>query len=118
MVTGRRVFSTVGMKTEDFPNRTSSVVEVAALKAEPATAKSRAPHTPPIDIIGGRRPTLYGDGTTSVFDGGNENRGLSQSDQQCCRGCRLEGRPCRRKTPRAPHSTYRHNRRSPSNSVW
>src|SRR5271157_6000265 len=38
-------------------------------KAEPATAKARAAHTPPIDIIGGRRPTPYSDGTPSDFEG-------------------------------------------------
>ena len=57
------------MRTEDLPNRTSSVFEGAASEAEPAAAKARAAHTPPIDIIGGRRLTLYSDGTPSVFEG-------------------------------------------------
>ena len=105
------------MKTEDLPNGTSSVFEGAASEAEPAAAKARAAHTPPIDIIGGRRLTLYSDGTPSVFEGGNENRGPSQWDKQCFRGCRPGGRACRRESPRGPHSTYRHNRRSPSNSI-
>ena len=105
------------MKTEDLPNGTSSVFEGAASEAEPAAAKARAAHTPPIDIIGGRCLTLYSDGTPSVFEGGNENRGPSQWDKQCFRGCRLGGRACRRESPRGPHSTYRHNRRSLSNSI-
>ena len=58
------------MKTEDLPNGTSSVFEGAASEAEPAAAKARAAHTPPIDIIGGRCLTLYSDGTPSVFEGG------------------------------------------------
>jgi hypothetical protein len=59
----------MGMKTEDLPNGTSRVFEGAASEAEPAAAKARVAHTPPIDILGGRRPTLYSDGTPGVFDG-------------------------------------------------
>ena len=61
--------ATMGMKTEDLPNRTRRVFEGAASEADPATAKSRAAHTPPIDIIGGPCLTLYSDGTRSVFEG-------------------------------------------------
>ena len=57
------------MKTQDLPNGTSGVFEGAAPEAEPAAAKARAAHTPAIDIIGGRRLTLYSDGTPSVFEG-------------------------------------------------
>jgi hypothetical protein len=57
------------MKTRDLPNGTSTVFEGAALEAEPVAAKTRAAHTPPIDIIGGRRLNLYSDGTPSVFKG-------------------------------------------------
>ena len=53
----------MGMKTRDLPNGTSTVVEGAASKAEPAAAKTRAAHTPPIDIIGGRRFNLYSNRT-------------------------------------------------------
>jgi hypothetical protein len=59
-----------GMKTEDLPNGTSRVFEAAPSEAEPAAAKVRAAHTPPIDIIGGRRVTLYSDGTPGVLDEG------------------------------------------------
>ena len=48
---------------------TSTVLKGAASKAEPAAAKARSAHTPPIDIIGGRCLTLYSDGTPSVFEG-------------------------------------------------
>ena len=44
----------------------------------------------------------------------NENRGPSEWDKPCFRGCRLGGRACRSESPRGPHSAYRHNRRSPS----
>jgi hypothetical protein len=73
----------MGMKTEDLPNGTSCVFEGAASEAEPVAAKTRAAHTPPIDIIGGRRLTLYSDGTPGVLDDGNENGGPSQSDMPC-----------------------------------
>jgi hypothetical protein len=73
----------MGMKTEDLPNRTSRVFERAASEAEPAEVKARAAHTPPIDIIGARHPTLYSDGTPGVLDDGNEYRGPSQSDMLC-----------------------------------
>jgi hypothetical protein len=59
----------MGMKTEDLAIGTSGVFEGAASEAEPAAAKARAAHTPPIDIIGGRRLNLYSDGTPSVFEG-------------------------------------------------
>ena len=59
----------MGMKTEDLPNGTGRVLEAAASEAEPAAVKARAARTPPIDIIGGRRLTLYSDGTPGVFEG-------------------------------------------------
>ena len=62
------------MKTEDLPNGTSSVFEGAASEAEPAAAKARAAHTPPIDIIGGRRLTLYSGGTRERFRGCGRDR--------------------------------------------
>ena len=61
--------ATMEMKTRDLPNGTSSVFEGAALEAEPAAAKTRAAHTPPIDIIGGRQLDLYSNRTQSVFKG-------------------------------------------------
>ena len=100
-----------------YSDGTPSVFEGAAPEAEPASAKAGAAHTPPIDIIGGRRLTLYSDGTPGVLDAGNENRGPPQWDKPCFRRCRLGGRACRRESPRGPHSTYRHNRRSLSNSI-
>jgi hypothetical protein len=109
--------ATVGMKTEDRPIGTSSVFDGTASEAEPAAAKLRAADTPPIDIIGGRCLTLYSDRAPGVLDDGNENRGPSQCDKPYFRACRLGGRPRRRESPRGPHSTYRHNRRSPSNSI-
>jgi hypothetical protein len=48
---------------------------------------------------------------------GNENKGPSQWDKQCFRGCHLGGRACCHENPRGPHSTYRHNRRTPIESV-
>jgi len=65
--------ATMGMKTRDLPNGTSTVFEGAALEAEPVAAKTRAAHTPPIDIIGGRRLNLYSDGTPSVFKGATDS---------------------------------------------
>jgi hypothetical protein len=58
----------MGMKTEDLGIGTGGVFEGAASEAEPAAAKARAAHTAPIDMIGGRRATLYSDGTPSVFE--------------------------------------------------
>jgi len=59
----------MGMKTEDLSNGTGRVFEGAASAAEPAAVKARAADTPPIDIIGGRRLTLYSDRNPSVFEG-------------------------------------------------
>ena len=77
--------------------------EGAASEAEPAAAKARAAHTPAIDIIGGRRPTLYSDGTPSVFEGGNENRGPSQWDKSVFEGAAPEAEPAAAKA-RAAHT--------------
>jgi hypothetical protein len=55
--------ATVGMKTRDLPNGTPSVFEGTASEANPAASKTRAVHTPPIDIIGGRRQILHSYGT-------------------------------------------------------
>jgi hypothetical protein len=91
----------MGMKTEHLPNRTICVFEGTVLEAEPAATKARAAHTPPIDIIGGRRLTLYSDGTPDVLDDGHENRGPSQSDTPCFRGCR-KTQSLRGFSPRSP----------------
>ena len=57
----------MGMKTSEPRNGISPVFEGTASEAEPAATKTGAAHTPPIDTIGGRRFSLYSDGTPSVF---------------------------------------------------
>jgi hypothetical protein len=57
------------MKTRDLPNGIGTVFERAALEAEPVAAKTRAAHTPPIDMIGGSQSNLYNNGTPAVFKG-------------------------------------------------
>jgi hypothetical protein len=47
------------MKTTGLPNGTPIVFERAAAEAEPGVEKTRAAHTHPIDVIGGRRQILY-----------------------------------------------------------
>jgi hypothetical protein len=47
------------MKQQDLPDVTPSVLEGAASQAESAPSKTRAAHTSPIDLIGGRRSILY-----------------------------------------------------------
>ena len=93
----------MGMKTEDLPSGTSRVFEGAASKAKPAAAKARAAHTPPIDIVGGRRLTLYSHGTPGVLEDGNENRGSSQSDKPCFRSASSKVEPAAAKA-RAAHT--------------
>jgi hypothetical protein len=68
----------MGMKTEDLPNGTGRVFEGAPSEAEPAAAKARVAHTPPIDIIGGRWLTLYSDGTPGVLERNLQNSVFSQ----------------------------------------
>jgi hypothetical protein len=114
----------------DLPNGTPGVFDGAASEAQPAASRTRAAHTPPIDLIGGRREILYSYRTRKrrrlliscslparVRDGPNKKGGLAQWDARRLRRCRLGGPACRLENPRGAHSPNRHNRRTPLNPV-